>query len=142
MNFDAYDLDAAFHDEMFLPDGTPREHCEALYDALNRFLEDVYDEARIVADGVIPADVVRGCPQYRIEMRGDLVPAYTSSFRVCRIAFEADAAAKAGTPGHSLPTRHAVRGAFLPRQAPDGPGCRRLEFGVALDSRQGYAFRG
>ena len=38
--------------------------------ALNRFLEDVYNEARIVADGVIPADMVRGCPQYRIEMRG------------------------------------------------------------------------
>ena len=38
--------------------------------ALNRFLEDVYNDAQIVADGVIPADVVRGCPQYRIEMRG------------------------------------------------------------------------
>ena len=141
MKFDAYHLDAAFYDEMFLPDGTPREHCEALYDtllrlpddelasmqervtrsfsnegitftvygddeaderiipidciprivsaaewrllesgltqrvdALNRFLEDIYDEARIVTDGVIPADVVRGCPQYRIEMRGVPVP--------------------------------------------------------------------
>ena len=42
--------------------------------ALNRFLEDVYGEARIIADGVIPADVVRGCPQYRIEMRGVSVP--------------------------------------------------------------------
>ncbi len=42
--------------------------------ALNRFLEDVYGEARIVADGVIPADVVRGCPQYRIEMQGVSVP--------------------------------------------------------------------
>ena len=38
--------------------------------ALNRILEDVYKEARIVSDGVIPTDVVRGCPQYRIEMRG------------------------------------------------------------------------
>ncbi|MCY4113968.1 MAG: circularly permuted type 2 ATP-grasp protein [Chloroflexi bacterium] len=38
--------------------------------ALNRFLEDVYNEARIVADGVIPTDVIRGCPQFRIEMRG------------------------------------------------------------------------
>ena len=141
MNFDAYDLDTAFYDEMFLPDGTPREHCEVLYDtllrlpddelagmqervtrsfsnegitftvygddeaderiipidcvprilcaaewrllesgltqridALNRFLEDVYDEARIVTDGVIPTDVVRGCPQYRMEMRGVPVP--------------------------------------------------------------------
>ena len=42
--------------------------------ALNRFLEDVYGEARIVADGVIPTDVVRGCAQYRIEMRGVSVP--------------------------------------------------------------------
>ena len=42
--------------------------------ALNHFLEDVYGEARIVADGVVPADLVRGCPQYRIEMRGVSVP--------------------------------------------------------------------
>ena len=141
MHFDAYDLNAAIYDEMFLPDGTPREHCRELYDtlcrlsdeelsaiqervthsfstegitftvygddeaderiipidcvprllsaaewrhlesgltqrisALNRFLEDVYGEARIIADGVIPADAVRGCPQYRIEMRGVSVP--------------------------------------------------------------------
>ena len=141
MHFDAYDLNAAIYDEMFLPDGTPREHCRELYDtlcrlsdeeigaiqervthsfptegitftvygddeaderiipidcvprllsaaewqhlesgltqrigALNRFLEDVYGKARIIADGVIPADVVRGCPQYRIEMRGVSVP--------------------------------------------------------------------
>ena len=40
MNFDAYDLDAAFHDEMFLPDGTPREHCRALYDALRQLSVD------------------------------------------------------------------------------------------------------
>ena len=141
MNFDGYDLDAAIHDEMFLPDGTPREHCRMLHDALrrlsadelnniqervtrsfsnegitftvygddeaderiipidcvprivsgaewrqletgliqriaalNRFLDDVYGAARIVADGVIPAGVVRGCPQYRIEMREVSVP--------------------------------------------------------------------
>ena len=141
MHFDAYDLNTAIYDEMFLPDGTPRAHCRELYDALcrlsdeelnaiqervthsfstegitftvygddeaderiipidcvprllsaaewrhlesgltqriaalNRFLEDVYGEARIIADGVIPADVVRGCPQYRLEMRGVSVP--------------------------------------------------------------------
>ena len=141
MNFDRYDLDATVYDEMFLSDGTPREHCRALHDALrrlsgeelgsiqdrvtrsfsnegitftvygddeaderiipidcvprilsgaewrhlesgltqridalNRFLEDVYGEARIVADGVVPADMVRGCAQYRIEMRGVSVP--------------------------------------------------------------------
>ena len=149
MNFDAYDLNAAIYDEMFLPDGMPREHCRELYDtlcrlsddelgaiqervthsfssegitftvygddeaderiipidcvprllsaaewrhlesgltqrigALNRFLEDVYGEARIIADGVIPADAVRGCPQYRLEMRGVSVP-YGTWVAVC-----------------------------------------------------------
>ena len=42
--------------------------------ALNLFLGDIYNEARIIADGVIPVDMVRGCPQYRIEMRGVSVP--------------------------------------------------------------------
>ena len=149
MNFDAYDLDAAYYDEVFLPDGTPREHCRPLYDALrgiaddelgsiqdrvtrsfsnegitftvygddeaderiipidcvprivsgaewrhleagltqrigalNRFLEDVYGEARIVSEGAIPADVVRGCPQYRVEMRGVSVP-YGTWVAIC-----------------------------------------------------------
>ena len=42
--------------------------------ALNLFLEDVYGEARIIDDGVIPVDVVRDCPQYRVEMRGFSAP--------------------------------------------------------------------
>ena len=42
--------------------------------ALNLFLEDVYGEARIINDGVIPVDVVRDCPQYRVEMRGFSAP--------------------------------------------------------------------
>ena len=42
--------------------------------ALNLFLADVYGPARILADGVVPVDLVRGCPQYRIEMRGVEVP--------------------------------------------------------------------
>ena len=42
--------------------------------ALNRFLEDIYNEARIIADGVIPVDIVRGCPQYRIQMRNFSAP--------------------------------------------------------------------
>ena len=42
--------------------------------ALNQFLQDVYGKATIVSDGVIPVDVVRGCRQYRIEMRGVEVP--------------------------------------------------------------------
>ncbi|MCY3971980.1 MAG: circularly permuted type 2 ATP-grasp protein [Acidobacteria bacterium] len=42
--------------------------------ALNLFLGDVYGECRIVKDGVIPADVILDCPQYRPELRGVRVP--------------------------------------------------------------------
>ncbi len=42
--------------------------------ALNRFLGDVYGECRAIADGVIPEDMVRGCPQYRREMHGAAPP--------------------------------------------------------------------
>ena len=42
--------------------------------ALNRFLADVYGDRRIIADGVIPADMVDACPQYRQEMRGAAPP--------------------------------------------------------------------
>ena len=141
MDFKTYDIGTFFYDEMFLPDGTPREHYQQLYEtlltlsatelgsiqeqvtrsfsnegisftvygddegteriipidcvprvisgadwrqvetgliqrvnALNRFLEDVYNDGHIIEDGVIPADVVRDCPQYRIEMRGFSAP--------------------------------------------------------------------
>ena len=137
MNFDNYKLEPSVYDEMFQPDGAPREHCRRLHEtltqlptdelgsiqervtrsfsnegisftvygdqegeeriipvdclprvlsgaewryleaglaqrikALNLFLEDVYGQARIIDDGVIPVDVVRDCPQYRVEMRG------------------------------------------------------------------------
>ena len=43
-------------------------------EALNHFLSDIYGEGRALADGVIPVDLVRGCPQYRAEMRGVKVP--------------------------------------------------------------------
>lgn len=42
--------------------------------ALNKFIVDVYGPARILADGVIPIDHVRGCPQYRMEMQGVSIP--------------------------------------------------------------------
>ena len=141
MDFDTYQLDDSVYDEMFLPDGIPREHFRSLYDALlrlpveelirmqervtnsfseegitftvygddeaserimpidclpriltavewrqlevgltqrlealNRFLKDIYNEARIVEDGVVPIDMIRGCPHYRVEMRGVSVP--------------------------------------------------------------------
>ena len=37
MEFDNYDIDPSIYDEMFLPDGAPREHCRQLYDTLTRF---------------------------------------------------------------------------------------------------------
>ena len=36
MDFDAYDLDPAIYDEMFLPDGAPREHCGPLRETLTQ----------------------------------------------------------------------------------------------------------
>ena len=45
--------------------------------ALNLFLQDVYGESRVTKDGVIPADMVLGCPQYRLEMRGFTPPQAT-----------------------------------------------------------------
>ena len=42
--------------------------------ALNCFLADIYGEGRILADGVVPVDLVRGCPQYRTEMRAVEAP--------------------------------------------------------------------
>ncbi len=141
MKFDTYGLDPAIYDEMFLSDGTPREHCRPLFEALselsteelssiqervtrsfsnegitftvygdeeateriipvdclprilsgaewrqlvngltqrlaalNRFLQDIYNDARIIEDGVIPGDMIKGCPQYRVEMRGASAP--------------------------------------------------------------------
>ncbi len=149
MSFDGYRLDPSVYDEMFLPDGTPREHARDLHDALSRmstdeletirgrvnrtfssesisftvygdaeaeeriipvdpiprvvtaadwrevcdgltqrvralnyFLEDVYGEARIIDDGVIPEDMVRGCPQYRPEMQ-DFSPPNGTWVAVC-----------------------------------------------------------
>ncbi len=43
-------------------------------EALNLFLADVYGPARILADGVVPADLILNCPQYRPEMRAVDVP--------------------------------------------------------------------
>lgn len=42
--------------------------------ALNCFLTDIYTEARIISDGVVPVDLVYGCPHYRIEMAGITLP--------------------------------------------------------------------
>ena len=50
--------------------------------ALNYFLEDIYSEGRIIDDGVVPEDMVRGCPQYREEMR-DFSPPHGTWVAVC-----------------------------------------------------------
>ena len=42
--------------------------------ALNRFLRDVYHERHILADGIVPPDVVFTNPNYRPEMEGVSVP--------------------------------------------------------------------
>ena len=36
MDFDIYDLSPSIYDEMFLPDGMPREHCRQLHEVLRR----------------------------------------------------------------------------------------------------------
>jgi len=38
--------------------------------AINLFLKDVYHEGRILAQGVVPQDLLRSCKHYRREMRG------------------------------------------------------------------------
>jgi uncharacterized circularly permuted ATP-grasp superfamily protein len=38
--------------------------------AINLFLRDVYHDARILAEGVVPRDLVQSCRHYRREMRG------------------------------------------------------------------------
>ncbi|HSY32894.1 MAG TPA: circularly permuted type 2 ATP-grasp protein [Verrucomicrobiae bacterium] len=42
--------------------------------ALNLFLKDVYHEARIIEEGIVPGKIVYTCKHYRREMRGIKVP--------------------------------------------------------------------
>ncbi len=42
--------------------------------ALNAFLADVYSDQKIIADGVVPRDLILGAPSYRREMHGVEVP--------------------------------------------------------------------
>ena len=50
--------------------------------ALNLFLADVYGPKDILADGVMPVDLVLGCPQYRPEMRG-VEPPHGTYVSIC-----------------------------------------------------------
>ena len=38
--------------------------------ALNLFIDDLYGDARVVADGIVPAEIVRGSPNFRPECVG------------------------------------------------------------------------
>src|SRR5271170_5388000 len=42
--------------------------------ALNLFLKDIYNEGRILDDGIVPREVVYSCKQYRRQMAGLQVP--------------------------------------------------------------------
>src|ERR1700722_19278629 len=42
--------------------------------ALNLFLKDIYNDGRILADGVVPRELVYTCRHFRREMRGVAVP--------------------------------------------------------------------
>ena len=42
--------------------------------ALNLFLRDIYNEGRILADGVVPREIVYSCKHFRRQMRGLQVP--------------------------------------------------------------------
>jgi len=42
--------------------------------ALNLFLKDIYNEGRILADGIVPREIVFSCKQYRRQMIGLQVP--------------------------------------------------------------------
>ena len=50
--------------------------------ALNLFLADIYGPKEILADGVMPVDLVLGCPQYRPEMRG-VEPPHGTYVSIC-----------------------------------------------------------
>ncbi len=42
--------------------------------ALNQFIVDVYGPCQIIRDGVVPIDLILGCPQYRIELKNVEMP--------------------------------------------------------------------
>jgi uncharacterized circularly permuted ATP-grasp superfamily protein len=57
---------------VFLPDEWARlsEGLVQRVEAINAFLDDIYGERRILKDGVLPADLVLGNPQFRPEIAG------------------------------------------------------------------------
>jgi uncharacterized circularly permuted ATP-grasp superfamily protein len=59
--------------------------------ALNMFLHDVYHEARIISEGVVPADLVFGNANYRPEMK-DFPVRFGTYVHICGIDIVRDAA--------------------------------------------------
>ena len=50
--------------------------------AINQFIRDVYHDQRILKDGVVPADLIHGNPNFRRQMTGHTVP-YDAYVNVC-----------------------------------------------------------
>jgi uncharacterized circularly permuted ATP-grasp superfamily protein len=53
-------------------------------EAINAFLSDVYGERKIIADGIIPADLILGNPQFRREIDG-IMPPHNVWAHICGI---------------------------------------------------------
>jgi len=58
--------------------------------ALNRFIDDIYGEQRILEDGIIPSDLVLESPNYRAECRG-VRPPHGAWAQICGIDLIRDA---------------------------------------------------
>ncbi len=70
-----------FHLTIFFPASSPLRSGDRIergltqrITALNLFLRDVYSDAKILADHVVPRDLVYSCKHYRRQMRGLQVP--------------------------------------------------------------------
>jgi len=107
--------------------------------ALNLFLQDIYNGQKILKDGVVPADLVHGNPNYRPEMQGFPVP-FGSYVHICGIDIVRDEHGRfrvlednARTPSgvsYVIENRHAMLRAF-----PD------LMQGIRLRPVDGYGLR-
>lgn len=53
-------------------------------EAINAFLSDIYGERKIIADGIIPADLIYDNPQFRTEIDG-IVPPHNVWAHICGI---------------------------------------------------------
>ena len=88
--------------------------------AINLFLKDIYHEGRSLRDGLVPLDLVFGCEQYRVEMRGinvthDVYVAVcgTDVVRTCDgLAVLEDNLQVPSGVSYMLGCRDAVKGAF------------------------------